>query len=411
MEQPELIPHLFRTEFRKIVAVLCRNFGLDKLEMAEDIAGETFLAAMETWPYQGVPPSPVGWLHTVARNKAISLLRRNNNFRGKVAPELLKESEGLDLLPEIDLSDVHIRDSQLRMIFAVCHPSIPPESQVALALRILCGFSAGEIALAFLTNPETISKRIYRAKEKLRDGKVTLDLPHGQAMGERLGSVLTTLYLLFNEGYHSVSGHLPFRQELCEEAMRLTQLLLEEPETCRPEVQALYALMCFHSSRFAARSSETGDPVMLTDQDPSLWDPQLITRGSWYLREASRGAHLSKYHLEAAIAYWHAQPDAGEGKWAQILPLFDRLVEQDGSPVVALNRLYALAMVKGKAAALREAVQLDLPANPYHHSLLAWLLEGTDDEKAASHLERALELARNPADRQALMKRMEEREG
>ena len=202
MEQSELIPHLFRTEYRKIVSVLCARMGFGQMEVAEDIASETFLAAMQTWPLAGLPPHPVAWLYHVAKNKARNYLQRESVFKGKIAVRI--EECGVDATGEIDLSPGNIEDSQLRMMFAICHPSIPAEAQIGLSLRILCGFGIEEIADAFLTNKETINKRFYRAREKLREEKVDIVLLNTQDVEARLPAVLTTIYLLFTEGYYSV---------------------------------------------------------------------------------------------------------------------------------------------------------------------------------------------------------------
>ena len=266
----ELIPHLFRTEFRKITAVLCKHFGTDNIQIAEDIASDTFLLAVDTWTYKGVPANPTAWLYTVAKNKAKTYFHRNNIFSQKVATEIkssLKESEE----PDINLSEENITDSQLQMLFAICHPSIPVEAHIGLALRILCGFGINEIANAFLTSNETINKRLFRAKEKLRQEKVKIEFPGKTDINDRLETVLTTLYLLFSEGYYSETDNTILREDLCDEAMRLTNMLIENEQTNQPKVNALYSLMCFHSSRFAARKNEKGEIVLYHDQDCLLY--------------------------------------------------------------------------------------------------------------------------------------------
>ena len=263
MQQDELIPHLFRTEFRKITAVLCKHFGIEHIEVAEDIASDTFLAAVETWTYKGIPTNPIGWLYTVAKNKAKTYFHRSNIFSEKIVREIKKSSLQSEEI-EINLSDENITDSQLQMLFAICHPSIPAEAQIGLALRILCGFGINEIASAFLTNSETINKRLFRAKEKLRMENVKIEFPVKSEINDRLDTVLTTLYLLFSEGYYSESDDTILREELCEEAMRLTSMLIGNDQTNQPKVNALYSLMCFHSSRFAARKNEKGEMIMVT---------------------------------------------------------------------------------------------------------------------------------------------------
>ncbi len=325
MHTEELIPHLFRTEYSKITAVLGKLFGFEHIEAAEDIASETFLSALETWSFKGVPENPVAWLYAVAKNKARNHIKRANVFTGKVASQLYHPTPQ-NPEPEIDLCDNNITDSQLQMLFAICHPSISVESQIGLALRILCGFSIGEIADAFLTNKEAINKRLFRAKETLRRENVKVELPGEPEIEKRLGSVLATLYLLFNEGYYSESQAAVLREELCEEAMRLTYLLVANEQTNKPPVNALLALMCFHSSRFKARKDKNGAVVLYQDQDETLWDRELITKGVIFLRQAARGNELSKYHLEATIAYWHTIKEDTKEKWENILRLHDQLL-------------------------------------------------------------------------------------
>lgn len=406
MQQTELIPHLFRKEFSKIVAVLSKLMGITHVEAAEDIAGETFLLAMESWPYKGVPANPEAWLYTVAKNKAKNYMKRQQLFTGKIAGEW-KQENAVSEMPEIDLSEKNITDSQLQMLFAVCHPSLPAEAQIGLALRILCGFGIDEIANAFLTNKETINKRLFRAREKLRTEKVVIGFPGEEAIDERLGNVLRTLYLLFNEGYYSESDDTVMRNELCLEAMRLAFLLTENPLTDRPEVSALLSLMCFHASRFEARQKENGEIVLYNEQDESRWNHELIAKGGYYLQRASQGKQLSKYHLEAGIAWWHTQKADTKEKWENILQLYNHLLMIEYSPVAALNRTFALSKVKGNAAAIAEAEKLKLANNPYYFSLLGELYAGIDEAKAKAHLERALSLAKTQADKSVIRKKLE----
>jgi RNA polymerase sigma factor (sigma-70 family) len=255
--QQELIPHLFRTEFSKIAAVLVKHLGIGHLEAAEDITSETFLSALETWSYKGIPENPTAWLYVVAKNKAKNYLSREKVFLKKIVPEI-KHADSLEPEIDIDLSEKNISDSQLQMLFAICHPSIPPESQTGLALRILCGFGIDEIANAFLTNKETVNKRLYRAREKLRTENIPIEFPGKAELPARLDAVLMTLYLLFNEGYYSESHDVILREDLCFDAMRLVKLLIDHEPTNLPNVNALLSLMCFHASRFAARKNEKG---------------------------------------------------------------------------------------------------------------------------------------------------------
>jgi RNA polymerase sigma factor (sigma-70 family) len=419
MKQNELIPHLFRTEFSKITAVLCKLFGIQHIEMAEDIAGETFLAALETWTYKGIPENPTAWLYTVAKNKAKNQLHHNNIFSKKIATEIKQTSSAVQEI-EIDLSAKNISDSQLQMLFAVCHPSISAEAQIGLALRILCGFGIEEIANAFLTGKETINKRLTRAREKLRNEKVQMEFPGAAEIDKRLQTVLTTLYLLFNEGYYSESNDAVLREDLCLEAMRLTYQLIKNESTNLPKVHALFSLMCFHASRFEARKNDNGQIILFQDQDESLWNEELITKGAYHLHEASQGTKLSQYHLEASIAYWHTKKTdskarlsapapvrtgtdgndaAGQEKWETILQLYNRLLQINYSPVAALSRTYALAKTSGKHAAIEAAEKLQLTDNHFYFVLLGELFTGIDNSKAKKHFEKAVALATTQADK------------
>ncbi|HEY6503786.1 MAG TPA: sigma-70 family RNA polymerase sigma factor [Chitinophagaceae bacterium] len=407
MQPPELIPHLFRAESRKITAVLCKSLGIEHMEVAEDITSETFLLALETWTYKGIPENPVAWLYAVAKNKARNQLRRNHLFAEKIAPQL-KQSAQVTGEIEIDLSDKNITDSQLQMLFAICHSSIPAEGQIGLALRILCGFGIEEIANAFMTSKETINKRLSRAKENLRAHKVPIEFPLKTEINKRLDIVLTTLYLLYNEGYYSESRDTILREDLCLEAMRLTHLLIENEQTNQPAVNALLSLMCFHSSRFAARKNENGEIILYQDQDETLWNYELIQKGAFYLKQASQGEKISKYHLEAGIAYWHTIKAGTKEKWENILQLYNHLLQMEYSPVAALNRTFAFSKVKGKQEAITEAEKLKLTGNHYYYTLLGELYKDTDSSKARSNFQTAYSLAKTQTDKQTIKRKMEE---
>ena len=405
-KQPELIPHLFRTEYRKIVSVLCRHFGFDQIETAEDIAGDTFLTASETWGLKGVPPNPTAWLYHVAKNKAKNYLHRNSIFENKIIPGLQSTDPVIDQ-EEIDLSPQNINDSQLQMMFAICHPAISSEAQIGLSLRILCGFGIEEIADAFLTNKETINKRLYRAKEKLRQEKIKIELPKATEIDERLEAVLTTIYLLFNEGYYSISQDKTLRQDLCLEAMRLCYMLVETKDTNKPQVNALLSLMCFHASRFEARQNESGEPILYEDQDTGLWDADLIRKGEYFLNCSASGNKISKYHLEAAIAYWHTHKKDTKEKWENILQLYNQLLQIEYSPIAALNRTYALSKANGKEEAIIEAEKLNLTDHHFYFTLFGELYTGIDNEKAKLNFQKALSLAKTQTDKQAIQKKID----
>jgi len=398
----EIIPHLFRTEFRKLVSVLSRKFGLSHISVAEDLVSDTFLLASETWGAKGLPENPTAWLYTVAQNKTLDHLRRNQLFREKISPAIQNETP-IEGHLQMDFSDKNIEDSQLAMIFALCHPAIPVEAQIGLSLRILCGFGLDEIAEAFLSNRETINKRLTRAREKLREEKIEMSIPPENELVRRLDAVLRTVYLVFNEGYYATGAGEKIRRDLCLEAMRLSQILIGFPKTNLPQTRALQALMCFHASRFDARTTESGDLLLFNEQDLARWDKDLIVRGEYMLNQASTGEKLSKYHLEAAIAYWHTQPESAE-KWTEILKYYNYLLQMEYSPVAALNRTFALSKVYGKEKALAEAKKIRLEKSHLYHCLLAEL--STNTSEANQHLETALGLARNPLEVELIKRKM-----
>ena len=404
MNEEKLIPHLFRTEYRKIVAVLCKSFGMEHIETAEDIASDTFLQAAETWGIKGLPENPAAWLYTVAKNKAKNHLKRDKILSEKIIPQIKYDSASTEEA-EIDLSEANIRDSQLQMMFAVCHPIIAAEAQIALALRVLCGFGIDEIASAFLTNKETINKRLFRAKEKLRAENIAVEMPSAGEIDDRLDAVLRTLYLLYNEGYYTSQSEKVLRKELCHEAMRLTFLLTENEQTNLPKVNALFALMSFHASRFDTRTDDKGNLVLYDEQDETLWDKNLIQQGEYFLQQSSQGTQLSKYHLEAGIAYWHTCKDDTKEKWENILQLYNQLLILEYSPVIALNRTYALSKANSIEEAIAEAEKLQLNENHLYHTLLGELYKDKDVPKALAHFAAALKLAKTQEDKNLIQQK------
>lgn len=404
MSEKELIAQLYKTEYRKIISVLCKLFGIVHIEIAEDIVNDTFLLASETWGFKDIPENPTAWLYTVAKNKTKDYFKRDKTFSEKIVDFKLLQNQSEEI--EIDLSHKNITDSQLQMIFTICNPIIPKEAQIGLALRILCGFGIDEIAEAFLTNKETINKRLFRAKEKLRAENIKIELPNENDIHARLETVLATLYLLFNEGYYSSTQKTHLRKELCLEAMRLTYFLIENETTNQPIVNALMALMCFHASRFEARTNQTGEPILYDQQDRNLWNEELIAKGNFFLIQSAQGNELSKYHLEANIAYWHSSKIENPQKWTNILQAFNHLLLIEYSPITALNRTYALAQVKGKQTAITEAEKLNLRDNHLYFSLLGNLYTDIDNTEAIKNFEIALNLARTDSDKSTITKNL-----
>ncbi|TDW96390.1 RNA polymerase sigma factor [Dinghuibacter silviterrae] len=396
-----MIAQLYRAEYSKMVSVLCSRFGIEQIDAAEDIVSETFLSAAETWGLKGVPDNPVAWLYKVAKNNALNGLKHDRVFRERVRGALIREAAG-SLDPDLDFTPEGIADSQLRMLFAVCHPVIPLEGQVCLSLRVLCSFGIDEIARALLTNASTVNKRLYRAKEKLRAEHIPLDA----VCGPRLDAVLITLYLLFNEGYYSASPDHVLRKDLCLEAMRLAYLVAQHPRLVRPDVYSLLALFCFQASRFDARLGPSGELILYEDQDRSCWDRELIDRGNYFFVQGCKADTPGRYHLEAAIAWWHTHPAEDEEKWSQILRLYNRLLVVHYTPVAALNRAYAFARVYGNAKAIPEVENLDLDGNLFYHSLLGELYTGVSSDKATQHFERALALADSAAEKEVIAQKL-----
>ncbi len=331
-----VIGHLFRHEAGKMAAVLTRFLGVDNLDTAEDLVQDTLLKAMETWRFRGMPDNPTAWLYKVARNKAIDWVREQQR-----KTKHSKEAESTTTVEELFNED-EIQDSVLRMMFTCCHPSIQTESQIALTLKTLGGLSVAEIANAFLTTEDTIAKRIYRAKEKIKEEKIKLEAPGVFEMPSRLDSVLHVLYLLYNEGYHSSHGDTVIREDLCAEAMRLTYLLIQHKSTNLPKVKALMALMCLQTSRFASRTGDLGQIILLEDQDRSKWNQDLITRGLNFLEQSSSGDLVSEYHVEASIASIHALPKHfKDTRWDALVKLYEILNELKPGPMTSLNHAIA----------------------------------------------------------------------
>ncbi len=400
----DLLPNLFRLEYSKMTAVLSRHFGLRHIEIAEDIASDTFLKASEVWAIDGVPGNPAGWLYSVAKNKAKDYLRHQAVIASK--RDELEQSDTSSTIHDIEFTNQVIEDSQLAMIFAVCDPANSKEGQICLALQILCGFSIEEIANAFLAKPETVKKRLARARANLRNHDFRIESLGESTINSRLDVVLRALYLLFNEGYFSRTQNQLVRKELCREAIRLTLILRENQMTNTPEVSALLALMCFQSSRFDARTNELGEAILFEDQDPKLWNQELIERGNRFLVDACMGEEISKYHIEAGIAYWHTTSMDGD-KWQHILQLYNQLIVMEYSPVTALNRAFAFARVYGNERAIEEVEKLRFDSNSYYHALLGYLYAPINKKTSIDCYKRAMLLTKSKVEKKTLSKEIE----
>jgi RNA polymerase sigma-70 factor (ECF subfamily) len=394
-----------------MVSVLSRLLGLQNIETAQDIVQDTLLQAMNTWGYNGIPDNPSAWLYKVARNKAIDFLRRKKKFK-EISPQYayLVESE-YSLTPTVQnlFLENEIQDSQLRMMFACCHPSIPEESQIAMALKTLCGLGINEIARAFLTNDETISKRIYRAKEKIRTENIELDVPGPADLQERLDVVLKSLYLLFNEGYNSSHPEWLIREDLCQEAMRLCLLLTQHSLTAYPRSKALFSLMCFQSSRLNARLDDKGNIILLKYQDRSKWYRPLIQRGFDYLDAAAEPFEVSTYHFEAAIASLHAAaPSFEQTDWKSIYHLYEMLYLSQPNPIIAMNKAIASAYAISKQKALEELRDIKGLENHhlYYASIGEMYFELQEKENARSYFEKAFHLTNSQTEKQLLLEKI-----
>jgi RNA polymerase sigma factor (sigma-70 family) len=398
---PELVDHLFRHEAGKMVSYLTRVVGLGRLDLAEDVVQDTLCRALETWPIHGLPDNPSAWLMRAARNRAIDLLRRDDQFR-YFTPELsylLRLRE--DLPVEAPAFEKEIQDDQLRMMFSCCHPELSTEAQVTLILKTLCGFSVSEIAHALLASEGAIEKRLGRARKLFRRSGAFVEIADASEICARMDAVYEAIYLLFNEGYHGSRSERIAPEDLCLEAVRLALLLSEHPEGGKPKTYALLSLLCFHAARLPGRKDDDGGLIQLELQDRSKWERDLIERGFHNLEKASVGNELSEYHLEAGIAALHcAAPTYEETEWGKILELYDLLYRLKPTPIVALNRAIALGKALGPEEGLAELSKIPDPAKlkdyPFYPAAQGefHLLAGRMAE-AAKRFEKASELARS----------------
>lgn len=407
----QLVSHLFRHEAGKMAAVLARMTGLQHLEVAEDIVQDTLLQAMQVWKLKGVPENPPAWLYTVAKRKAIDFIRQRTTHT-HIEKELAQAFKSeWTLAPAIsNLFFKHeIEDSQLRMMFACCHPAIPYESQIALILKTLCGLSIGEISHSFITTEEVITKRLYRAREKIREEGIELEHLSNKTITERKDTVLHTLYLLFSEGYNSTHPDKLIRHDLCEEAMRLCLLLTKNKLTDSPDVNALLALMCLQASRADARLDDQGNIVLLQNQNREQWNRALIKKGYEFLDKSGEGEAFSEYHLEAAIAATHAHAPTFEATdWKRIVELYQILLTIKSDSIVELNLAIALGKAQGIEAGLQRLLSIKgLEQNSIYHAALGdFNVELQKPEKAREYYKKALSLTQIKAEQALLQSKM-----
>ena len=394
-----------------MVSVLTKIFGTENLETAEDVVQQTFIDAINVWKFKGVPDNPSAWLFRVARNKAIDIIRRNKHSVqfdfSDSERKLLTSGYTINSTMENLWKEELVKDDMLRMMFACCHPDISSENQITLILKTLCGFSTVEIAKAFLTSEDTVSKRLYRTKEFFRQNKIQLIIPSVNELKLRTNAVLNSIYLLFNEGYNSTDAEQLIRQDLIEEAMLLCNLLIENKHTQLPEVFALMALMCFHSARSESRLTAEGEIILLPYQDRSKWNTDLIALGNNFMNRAAFG-DISSYHIEAAIAYEHCTAESfDKTNWQKILELYTWLCNISPSPISELNKVVAIMQVHGAQKALQSLEQIadrkKLETFYLYHSLLGEIYTQLNNTKEAKQqFEKALALTQSNMEKKIL---------
>lgn len=408
---PGLVEHFFRREYGRLVALLARRVGVRNIDVVEDAVQSALLTALTTWTTQGLPDDPGAWLYRVAHNNLIGEFRRKAGRRRILEQALVAVVESVDQ-PEPACFAREVRDDLLRMLFVCCDDSIPMESQLVMALKTLCGFSTGEIALRLFTTEANVYKRLARARDRLRKGDAGLQTPPLDALKSRLPSVHTVLYLLFNEGYLSANAELAIRRELCEEAIRLATLLAEHPVGAVPETFALVALMHLHTARLSARSDRAGGLLLLEEQDRSLWDRERIGLGAEWLKRSASGQVFSRFHAEAGIAAEHCfAPSFAETRWAEISDLYAMLERVAPSPLNIMNQAVAVAEWQGPDEGLR--LLQDLAPPSWLSSSYLWDAVVSDLyrrvgklEVARRHRDRALDKAPTEAVRDLLRRRL-----
>lgn len=402
-----LAEHFFRLEYAKIVSVVTKFFGLNNINLAEDIVQDTLLEAIKSWEYKGLPENPKAWLYTVAKHKSINALKRIKQ-QSDYKKDYHKGGNSID----IEFSEERIKDDQLRMMFACCHPSISQDAQISLILKTLCGLSIGEIARAFVTSNETINKRLVRARKTLKKEQTRLEIPENEDLNLRLEAILKTVFLLFNEGYSTSKGDKLINYDLCLESIRLIELIHENQQFQKySSPSALLALMLLNASRFEARTDKSGLMIRLPDQDRSLWDQNLINRGLQHLDKIKDHQEINIYHILAAISAYHCTAkDYLSTNWKGILKMYDALITIDNSPLVKFNRIIALSKVKSTELAIKELLNIEsqIPTSYFlFQSVLADMyMEVESFQLALDRLKIALKNAFGKSDKMAISERI-----
>ncbi len=408
------VEHLFRHEWGKLVAVLTKLFGPQNLQLAEDVVQDTLLKAFNNWKINGLPQNPSAWLFTVARNKAVDVLRqqkRKNEFSKSITPLLQSEYTLVPVIQDIINANT-IEDDQLRMMFVCCHPSLSTEAQVALILKTLCGFSVTEIAKAFVTGYDTVEKRLYRAKQSFRENNVQFELPSATELNNRLDNVLMAIYLLFNEGYNSTQHSNLIRKDLMQEAIRLCELICSSSAVNHSGTHALMALIYFTASRNESRLDADGNILLLQQQDRNKWNSALIQNGIHHLEAAAAGETISKYHLEAGIAYEHARAvNYAATNWQNILQCYNLLCKLYPSPVVELNRAIVISELYGPAEGIKAIENISALSSLQKYYLLPAALgelhlQLKQYDRAKQYFKQALHLTHSEAEKKLLQQKI-----
>jgi RNA polymerase sigma factor (sigma-70 family) len=414
----ESIDHLFRHQAGQMVSVLSRIFGIGNLDLIEDAVQDALVAALKTWPYNGYPDNQKAWLIEAAKNRVLDRLRYGRRFTGEDIADAEYDLSALKMGEK--QTDTYfaayftneISEDQLRMIFACCHPLIAPDSQVALTLKIVGGFSVSEIARAFLAKDDAIAKMLTRAKQKLRENTVQLEMPSPGEIPARLEAVTKVLYLMFNEGYSASEGEELVRQDLCFEAIRLCLLLASHPLTDTPKINALAALFLFQGARLSSRSDTQGELLLLSEHDRSLWNQVMIATAMKFMQLSARGDELTGYHLEAEIASAYTLAETfADTDWRRILDCYELLQKRTFSPIVELNRIIVLSKIHGAKKALMELENLDKSGklkdhNLFHITYAHFLSELGENNRAIAFYQKAAALTQNEPIRRFLEKKI-----
>jgi len=396
-----------------MLAVLTGIFGSSKLELIEDIVQDTLIEALQNWTYHGIPQNPTAWLYKVAKNKTLNALGREKYLQKYILNKQSIASSNFEVNIDQIFSPTSILDDQLRMMFMCCHPSISKDSQIALILKTLCGFSIAEIAKAFLSNKENINKRLVRARKIIRQDEIPFEVPAKEALEARGEAVLEAIYLLFNEGYSASNGEQLIRMELCEEAIRLVQIIIQHPAIVnKSNAYALLGLMQLNASRFKAREDEEGNILTLEEQNRALWDFQLMEAGFINLDHSLQSGYISLYHILASISAYHCTAkDFDSTNWKGILTLYDKLLLIDNSPLIRLNRAIALSRAKSIPLAMKELNEIEsattIQSNYLFYSTKSDFYRRLNEpQKAYDMLQKAITLAPLTKEKSMLEKKL-----